>query len=517
MRKILALALCAAALAGLLCGCSQEKQPYVPTGNGLADSTTAPAQTDPALQQEQSLTLAYYPDRTFNPYTCTDFTNRALFSLMYQGLFCVDRNYNVEPLLCGSYRVSEDMQMYTFYIDENAAFSDGTRLTIDDVAASLQTAWESDVYRGRFYHVTAMELSGDGGFCIYLDCPMENLPILLDVPIVKKAEVASELPLGTGPYVMESSISGARLRRSTNWWCNSDLVVTDSAITLIKGETPAQIRDQFEFADLDLVCADPGSDSYADYRCDYELWDCENGIFLYLGCNMSSEVFSNAKVRSALTYAIDRDTLTETYYRGYARSATLPVSPLSPYYNSGLASKYTYDSLKFAQAVKDSGMAGKSVKLLLNTDDSLRLRAGREIAQMLTECGLVVELLELGGGDFTDALVYGNFDIYLGQTRLSANMDLSQFFYGWGSLSYGGIEDAAIYALCQEALANSGNYYNLHKMVVDDGRICPILFRSYAVYATRGLLTNLTPSRDNVFYYSIGKTMEDALIEASGT
>ena len=47
---------------------------------------------------------------------------------------------------------------------------------------------------------------------------------------------------------------------------------------------------------------------------------------------------------------------------------------------------------------------------------------------------------------------------------------------------------------------------------MDNGLLCPILTGSYAVYATRGLLTDLTPSRDNVFYYSMGKTMEQALM-----
>jgi hypothetical protein len=47
---------------------------------------------------------------------------------------------------------------------------------------------------------------------------------------------------------------------------------------------------------------------------------------------------------------------------------------------------------------------------------------------------------------------------------------------------------------------------------MDDGRLCPILFRSYAVYATRGLLTGLTPARDSVFYYSLGRSMENALL-----
>ena len=102
--------------------------------------------------------------------------------------------------------------------------------------------------------------------------------------------------------------------------------------------------------------------------------------------------------------------------------------------------------------------------------------------------------------------------MYLGQTILSPNMDLSHFFSSSGNLNYGGIDDITVYTLCQQALENHGNYYTLHQAVMEQGLICPILFRSYAIYATRGLLTELTPARDNVFYYSIGKTMEEAFI-----
>ena len=48
---------------------------------------------------------------------------------------------------------------------------------------------------------------------------------------------------------------------------------------------------------------------------------------------------------------------------------------------------------------------------------------------------------------------------------------------------------------------------------MEDGRLCPILFGSYAIYATRGLLTWLNPSRAQIFYYSLGRTMENALIK----
>ena len=104
------------------------------------------------------------------------------------------------------------------------------------------------------------------------------------------------------------------------------------------------------------------------------------------------------------------------------------------------------------------------------------------------------------------------YDLYLGQTMLSPNMDLSAFFSTYGALSWGGVNDVTAYALCMEALANQGNYYSLHKNIMENGLLCPVLFRSYGVYATRGLVTGLTPTRDNIFYYSMGKTMEEALI-----
>ncbi len=507
MKKLFALML---ALCLVLTGCAAPAAPHEPTGDGLSydDDYTGPQHTQSA-DENQKLSLAYYKNRTLNPYACTDFTNRTLLSLLYQSLFTVDRDYWVEPQLCKRYTVSEDMKTYTFYM-EKATFSDGKELTADDVLASLNAAKSSDYYSGRFTHITEMTKTADGGVEIKLDTPFENLPILLDIPIVKASQVADPRPLGTGPYTLYTAAGGESLRRRKNWWCKSDMAVTAEAISLFPAESNTHIRDQFEFADLSLVCADPGSDRYVDFRCDYELWDCENGIFLYLATASNSEVFSNDAVRIALTHAVDRDFLVEEYYRGFARSASLPASPSFPQYSKTLAERYTYDAKKFAKAVADAGMVGEEVVFLVNSDDSLRLRVARSIQEMLEAGGLKVKLKELGGNAYVEAVKAWNYDIYLGQTKLSANMDLSPFFATYGELSWGGVNDVAAYSLSLQALENYGNYFSLHKLVMDQGLICPVLFRSYAVFAVRSLISDLTPARDNVFYYSLGKTLEDA-------
>ena len=515
MIKGIALLL-AAVLALSLCACTVDPGSYTPTGDGLTWDAdyTGPVYTHPNQAGEQKLTLIYYPEEGFNPLQTSDFTNRALFTLLYQSLFSVDRDYNVHPILCKQYSMSQDMKTYTFYLD-NATFSDGSAVTAQDVAATLNAAKESSYYAGRFTHIKSVAAGADGTVVIQTAVPMENLPVLLDVPILKASQLQETMPLGSGPYLLDNSTGSPLLRRRSDWWCKAEMAVRAPAITLVTAEDAPQIRDTFEFFDLDLVCADPGSDRYADYRCDYELWDCENGIFLYLFCNMNSPVFSVPEVRSAVTFSIDRDTIAAAYFRGFGRAASLPASPLSPYYSQVQAEKYDYDGTgeTLKNAVSGANLVGSPVVLLVNSDDSLRVRVARDVGKALTDAGLAVQMLEVGGSTYRKHLKEKTFDICLGQTKLSPNMDLSAFFDKKGALNYGGIGDVGLYSLATEALANHGNYYTLHQNVMDDGRVCPILFSSYAIYATRGLLTDLSPSRDNVFFYTLGKTMEQALIK----
>lgn len=507
MKRIIAILLL---LCLMLAGCGAEETPYVPTGDGLTDETATTAPTLPQTTKE--LQLPYDPDAGFHPYRCTDQTNRVILSLVYQGLFAVDSKYRVEPILCKNYQVSADLRVYTFYL-EKAAFSDGQYLTAHDVVASYGAARESGYFAGRFTHIAAVEAIAEDAVRITLDTSYENLPILLDIPIIKQSQVAAERPMGTGPYMLELDGAEKQLRRNTAWWSNVSIATAEAVIPLIEGQTPSQIRDLFELSGLGLVCTDAGSDSYVDFRGDYELWESENGLFLYLGVNEKSKVLSAGAIRNNLTYAIDRDALVANFFRNFAHSATLPASPFFPYYNQNLAARYSYNPERFSAAVNEAQPAERTVVLLVSTDDARRVRVARSIKKMLEAGGLTVTMSELSGADFRKALQKGNFDLYLGQTKLSPNMDLSAFFTKGGALSYGEMDDPALQTIANEALANSGNYQSLHEQVMQSGQLCPILFRSYAIYGRRGILSTLTPARDNVFYYSLGKTMETALIK----
>ncbi len=509
MKRIICLLLCVF----LLCGCTQfTNQAYTPTGDALIRDDM-PAPTPPVDNTVQDITLVYYPEKTMNPFASNDYTNRALFSLIYQGLFSYDRSYQVQPVLCKEYSVSRDMRTYVFYL-EKAAFSNGRLVTADDVVASYQQAKASAYYGGRFTHISSFSVTEDGGVQVRTSIPMENLPLLLDIPIVPAEQVEADIPLGSGPYMLDASGMHPLLRR-TNWWSNAQIPITAPAITLYQAKASnqalSQIADYFKFDGLDLVCVNPCADPYADYMCDYELWAMENGNFLYLACSADSSL-TKSGLRAALTYAINREELATTYYRNFGLPATLPASPRFPYYNQALAKNYGYNPGKFIQAVEDAGMTNREIILLVNSQDSLRTQVAQAIADMLEAGGLQVKVEKKKGSSYTSALRNRSYDLYLGQTKLSPNMDLSNFFSTYGSLNYGGLGNVTAYSLSKEALANHGNYYTLHEAIMEEGLLCPILFQSFGVFSTRGKASFLTPARDNIFYYSTGKTMAEIRI-----
>ncbi len=151
MKKYICILLCLAMLASVLAGCAADDDPsvYVPTGDALAREDEV-EETVPEAESLQEFSMAYYPQQSLNPITCTDYTNRALMPLIYQGLFVINRDFEASPVLCKSYTVSEDLLAYEFEIDPLATFSDGTPVTAEDAAATLKQAKKGGYYSGRF-------------------------------------------------------------------------------------------------------------------------------------------------------------------------------------------------------------------------------------------------------------------------------------------------------------------------------------------------------------------------------
>lgn len=502
MKRLIALTL---ALLLFLSGCAGQE---TPSQTSESEPATEPEETTAAA--DDTFGLSYLPEYGLNPYTCTATVNRAVFSLLYESLFVVSNQFRAEPLLCESFTASEDGKTYVYRLLPNVTFSDGTPLTAQDAAASVNAARDSALYAARLEHITNISVLDDSTLSIVLDTPYENFSLMLDIPVVRADTVSADTPIGTGPYALD----GSCLRRNMAWWQEGEPAVSVNEIPLTAADTPNALRDNFEFGSTDLIYCDPNSPAAVGYRCDFEVWEVPTTILHYLGFNVRGGLFASDTLRTAVTYMVDRDTLANACYGGFAIPAMLPCSPDSDLSDAQLAAQYAYDLTRFQAARNNSGVQSSEESpgvFLVCSDDPTRVAVAETLNETFRACGLYLTIRSLPLAEYKTALSAGNFDLYLGEVRLTANFDLSEFFSSEGTLNYGGISNSELTQLCASCLENSGNYADLCAGILNTAPICPVVFKSYAIYVSRGKLASITPAVDYLFHNAItARTLADA-------
>lgn len=494
-----------------LCSCSNPEAEDSALYATATDNTDILSGVEEPVQATplERFAVSYLPEQGFNPFLCESTVNRSLFTFLYDSLFTITSDFQAEPVLCDTFSVSEDQQTYRFTLVSGVTFTDGSALSADDVVASVLEGRNSKFYSGRLSHVSDVRAVDSSTVEVTLDVPFENLPLVLDVPIVKSGTTSEAAPTGTGAY----AVSGTALRRSSNDWHTRAPVIDMPSIDLVAAENSNQIRDDFEFGRTGLVCTDPNTAGSAGYHCNYDVWDCSTTVMQYIGFNRASGLFINSALRSGMTYAIDRVTLITQELDGYAEAASLPCSPRSPFYDAALAEEYACSPSAFQTALYNSGAlytADSPGTFLVCSSDTTKVNTAQAIADMLAEQNFYVNVRSVDYETYKQTLQAGNYDMYYGEVKLPANFDLSCFYALDGSLNYGAIADTEIAQLCLDALENSGNYQELFTAVMDDAAICPVLFKNYAVFMARDTVDYLSPAIDNVLHVSGGHTLADA-------
>ena len=511
-------------LLALLCGCSSVnagelmKQLFPAKDESVASQQTGDississepegtAVVTETYTQIESFGLAYQPDYGLQPYNCQSLNNRIIFSFLYEPMFAVTSDYEAVPILAEGYTVTDDGKTTTVTLRTGVTFHDGSAMTAQDAAYSISSAAGSDYYGSRLRFITATDTPDDRTLVITTSESYECLPLLLDIPIIKSGTAEQPSPPGTGPY----RFAQTKLTRYAGWWQDTAPLVDFDEIALTEAATSADVRDNFEYQKVNMVLTDPNSSAFAGFHNDYELWNADTTIMQYIGYNMNSSVFSNYGLRGAITFAIDREQLVEQTLGGFAAASTLPCSPKSRYYDVKLANSFAYDTGSYYDQLASASVEdatgdgildlyvpskGSSVPvegtMIVCSSSYIRVQAATEVARMLNDLGFNITVKSMEYTEYKNALLQGNFDLYYGEVRLSPNFDLSPFFGATGTLNYGSLSDSTMMNLCSMALVNSGNTYSLYKRVCERGYLTPILFKSYALYTTRGAVTEPT-------------------------
>ena len=478
------------------------------TACGVEVPASSPSDPSADVGQEEApppepvpFTLAFYPEFSLHPVLAANRTNLTLAPLLYESLFTVDASFQAQPLLCQSYdyRV-DDKRLWGFTLRKGITFSDGTPLTAKEVVDALNLARSpGSRYQERLGDIDSITASEEDPyeFTITLRSSNGSLPLLLDIPIALGRE---DRPVGTGPYVL--SEDGTALTARSDWWQREKSLPADH-IVLRAVTRSDELIYAFDAGDISLVDVDLMATNAMGYGGNYQTWDYPTTDFLYLGFNTRQGLFQNANARRAAAMAVDRDAVASTAYANHAVSTLLPVHPASGLYQLG-EEPLAYDPEGLVARMEGLRLPNNALVFVVNSENVAKTSAAQLIAYQLRAAGFTVELRQLPFEDYTPALTWGDFDLYLAETVFTADFDLSPLLSPYGALNYGGwwAQDAVIRLLDLhgEDEDKQSRANQLFELLDKEAPIVPILFKNGSVLTQWGQLSGLSPVRNNVFY-----------------
>ncbi len=500
LKLILALALLVQ-----LAACGGE--PEVVTPAPTLTSTPTPATDGKGLD----FVLPCYPAGGFHPITGSNRLNLTLAPLLYRGLFSLDSGFTPQNDLCESYTVSEDGLTWTFTLKE-AAFSDGTALTAAEVIASLNKARQSDRYSSRLADLTKVGVGEGGAVTVTLSRPNGALPSLLDVPVVKESGDPLR-PLGTGPYFLSESEETGELVLTAR----EGEQVPLTQIPLRSVSTGDDLVYAFDAREISLVDVDLNSTNALGYSGRMETTDYPTTTLLYLGFNMENGLCRENSLRRALSLAFDRETMVERIFAGHGEAAALPIHPNSSLYDAGVATQALWNEEEAVRLLENAGWrleedgirenrrSRLALKLIVNQENTAKAALADALAESLQRLGCDVTVDKLPWEDFSAALNRGSFDLYLGETVLTADFDLEDLLRTRGALNYGGCADGELDAWMDAYRAAAGEERQaaastLWEQVTQVAPMVPLVFKNGSLLTQWGQVRGMAPTQRDVFF-----------------
>ncbi|MCI9374863.1 MAG: ABC transporter substrate-binding protein [Oscillibacter sp.] len=499
MKKHLFRLLCTVLPLVLLTGCWQaELIEEEPDALPPVVEEEPPPET-PRVVLPETFALPYAPSQTLDPVECSDGIQQVVGSLLYEGLFRLDNALEPQPSLCASYTYDPATYRYTFTLREGVAFSDGSSLTAADVRATLERARQSERYRSRLAGVASISGRGDT-VTITLTGPNTGFPALLDIPIIKSGTQKNTVPTGTGPYCYAAEGGNAYLTVNPGWWRGGGQPL--ERIPLVEAADHDTLLYRFSSHDIQLMTADLTGTQSSGTTGKVGCIDAETTVLQYLGCNTARAPLDNLALRRALWNGINRTYVVSAFLSGHGSAAQFPVSPVSRLYPSGLEETGSADT--FSAALLQTGYtAERPLTLLVNEENSFKKSIAGFLAESLTNAGLPVEVQVLPWAEYNAALTAGEFDLYYGEVRLTADWNLAPLLATGGALNYSrwsNPQTDALLAAFAAAEDRTAAMNTLCAHLQSQAPILPVCFKSTSVLYQADVLENLTPTAAEPFY-----------------
>ena len=388
------------------------------------------------LDNSNYLKLPVRNTDSLNPYLAKTEYNLSLAPLLFEGLVKVKEDFTVENVIALKVKVVADRVTAT--INPAYQFSDSSRITAADVEYSFNLAKESDNYKKQLENFEEISASGDS-VTFKLKKPDKFASRCLDFPIVKQQpEEYKGFIIGSGKYKIENS---QMLIMNEKW--NSEMLPKVRRIRLINMLDTASGPESVETGNISYYFQSMSNGNYLRKNVKTHSTLMPNLVFL--GMNSTNENLKKIEVRQAVSLLVPKETIVEESYLGYAEVAQTPFIPSWKELKNLNFSEKTEALNEATELLESAGYTrGDDVtsdvmklRLIVNDDNAFKISAAQNIATALKSVGIVVAIEQLPFDYFVERLQNGEYELYIGEMKMTKNMSLYPFFSPEGGASYG--------------------------------------------------------------------------------
>ena len=380
----------------------------------------APTDVDEPTEPTE-LVMGLGSDATnLDPRHAHDVASANINVLVHAGLLYWDmETMEIIPNVAREIEIPDDTT-YIFHLHEGIKFHDGVELTAHDVKFTYDCLRDPD-YGGinlAFYQ-PIQEIIVHDDYTVEFQLDQPNAPFLyyLAPGIVPKhvaeredPEFMTSTPIGAGPYVFKE-------------WVPNDYIVLEAFDDYFEGrpnidtirfrpipEVTTRLVE-LETGGVHLVDGVPPEDvDRLDAEPDVIVTFTPGTGFNYFMTNNQLAPFDDVRVRQAIAYGIDMETLVDHVFYGYREVAYSPIIPTSWAHNPNVR-KFGYEPDKAMELLSDAGFPdGLEVELKLSEGEINRETC--EIVQhQLANIGIDISLLEQEWGAFLAEIMDANFEM----------------------------------------------------------------------------------------------------------
>lgn len=439
------------------------------------------------------------------PILASDSASFDVAALVYNGLLKYDKNMNLVGDLAQSWEVSPDGLVITFHLRRGVKWHDGGDFTSRDVLYTYRVTIDPKTptaYAEDFKQIKKAETPDPHTFRVTYGRPFApalaswGMPILpahlLEGKDITKSPL-SRNPVGTGPYRFKEWIAGQK-------------VVLESFHTYFEGRPfidryvyriipdPSTMYMELKAGGLDMMSLTPvqykRQTETPEFTSRFNKYRYPSSTYVYLGYNLRNPLFTDKRVRRAITSAISKDEIIQGALLGMGQAAHGPYKPGAWQYNSTVKD-FGFNPEKartlLAEAGWKCGSDGMLVKdgrpfrftVLTNQGNEQRLKTAQIIQQRLKKIGIDVKIRVLEWSSFiTHFIDKRNFEAVILAWTITQDPDIYDVWHstktGPKELNFINFRNAEVDRLLEEGRRTFDRekrkkcYYRIQEILVEE-------------------------------------------------